>query len=94
MNRVIPLLVVALVGVALTAQADQPTDPCFSACSNLRVMFVCKEGGDWQNHYEPCVSDCRAGKVPWNVDCARNARTIDQVHACGITCDHRGVVGP
>ena len=65
-------------------------DKCLSACSNLRVMFQCAEGGDYRNGFEPCISDCRSGKVSWNIECARKARTFDDVKACGIRCVHAG----
>lgn len=72
--------------VVFPAMARSSPDACSHACENLRVMFICTEGGDYLNHFEPCISDCRAGKVPWNVECAGKARTFEDVHACGIKC--------
>lgn len=83
-------VIVALLAVTFQVQAEPQQDrfthdACFSACSNLRVMFICKEGGNFKD-FEPCLSVCRAGRAPWSVECARKARTFDDVHRCGIKC--------
>ena len=69
-------------------------DECLCACSNLSVMFSCPEGGNDPTFpdeeklppWQPCIDDCRAGKLAFSAICACRAHSMDEVRACGISC--------